>query len=125
MSQNRTMQKPAVAHKQKAEEYHYTVSWSEEDEAFIGRVSEFSSLAAHGDKPQEALKQIIEVVEGTLEDLEESGEHMPTPFSKRSYSGRINVRMPEHLHRQLAIEAEHQGVSLNRWINAKLEAPIE
>lgn len=115
----------AAKPKYKAEDYHYSVVWSEEDEVFIGRVSEFSSLAAHGDTPRDALDEIIAVVTGALEDLCESGEPMPTPFSKRSYSGRLNVRMPEHLHRQLAIEAERQRVSLNRWINSKLEAPVE
>jgi predicted HicB family RNase H-like nuclease len=115
----------AVTPKYKAEEYHYTVAWSEEDESFIGRVSEFSSLAADGETLQEALLETIEVVRLAIEDLGESGEPIPTPFIKRSYSGRFNVRMPEHLHRQLAIEAQHQGVSLNRWVNAKLEVPVE
>lgn len=109
----------------RAQDYYYTVSWSEEDEAFIGRVGEFPSLAAHGDSPQEALNEILQVVEAALEDMRESGESIPTPFSRRSYSGRLNVRMPEHLHRRLAIEAEQQRVSLNRWINTKLEVPVE
>ena len=78
----------------KAEDYHYSVAWSEEDGAFIGRVAEFPSLAAHGPTLQKGLEETIAVVEGTLEDLAESGETMPVPFSKRSYSGRINVRMP-------------------------------
>jgi predicted HicB family RNase H-like nuclease len=109
----------------KAEDYFYSVVWSEEDEAFIGRVAEFPSLAAHGPTLQKGLRETIVVVEGTLEDLAESGEAMPVPFSKRSYSGRINVRMPEHLHRRLAMEAEQQSLSLNRWINTKLEKAVE
>ncbi len=109
----------------KAEEYQYSVAWSEEDEAYIGRAAEFPSLAAHGDSLNEALAEIHTVVAGTLEDLADSGEAAPTPFSKRKYSGRLNVRMAEHLHRQLAIEAEQEGVSLNQWINTKLAAPRE
>lgn len=109
----------------KADDYYYSVSFSEEDEAFVGRVAEFSSLAAHGRTLEKALRETRAVVEGVIEDLEESGEALPEPFRKRSYSGRINVRMPEHLHRQLAIEAQRQRVSLNQWINAKLETPIK
>lgn len=124
MRQNESVLKQA-ADTYKAEDYHYTVAWSDEDEAFIGRVAEFPSLAAHSDTLPGALQEIIFVVEGALEDLEESGESMPVPFSRRTYSGRINVRMPEHVHRQLAIEAKQQGVSLNRWINTKLETPVE
>jgi predicted HicB family RNase H-like nuclease len=124
MPQNKSIRKPTTPI-YKAEDYYYSVAWSDEDEAFIGRVAEFPSLAAHGDTLPAALQEILVVVEGALEDMEESGEIMPMPFSKRSYSGRLNVRMPEHLHRRLAIEAEQQGVSLNRWINTKLETPIE
>jgi len=110
--------------KYRADDYQYSVAWSQEDEAFIGRVVEFSSLAAHGSTLEEAFQEIRNAVEGVLEDLEESGEAMPQPYSRRSYSGRLNVRMSEHRHRQLAIEAQQQGVSLNQWILTKLEAPI-
>ena len=107
--------------KYKADDYYYSVSFSEEDEAFVGRVA----LAAHGGTLEKALRETRAVVKGVIEDLEESGEALPEPFRKRSYSGRINVRMPEHLHRQLAIEAQRQRVSLNQWINSKLETPIK
>lgn len=104
----------------KAEDYLYSVVWSPEDEAFIGRVLEFPSLAAHGDKQEEALREIRAAVEYALEDLAECGERIPEPFSKRHYSGTLNVRMPKHLHRHLAIEAEQDGVSLNQLIVSKL-----
>ena len=125
MPQNKTARSTTRKPKYKADDYYYSVSFSDEDEAFVGRVAEFSSLAAHGSSLEDALREIRSVVEGVIEDLEESGEALPEPFSKRSYSGRINVRMAEYLHRQLAIEAQQQGVSLNHWINAKLETPIK
>jgi predicted HicB family RNase H-like nuclease len=103
-----------------AEDYSYTVMWSEEDQAYIGRVAEFESLAAHGVSPIAALQEIVEVVRYVLEDLEESGEEMPPPLSKRHFSGNLRLRMPEQLHRTLALEAAQQRVSLNQWINLKL-----
>lgn len=59
-----------------------------------------------------------------LDDLVESGEPVPEPFGLCRYSGRLTLRMPEHLHRQLATEAEKQGVSINQLINLKLIASI-
>jgi predicted HicB family RNase H-like nuclease len=109
----------------KAEDYYYSVAWSEEDKSFVGRVAEFASIAAHGPTLQKGLRETITAVQGVLEDLADSGETLPVPFSKRSYSGRVNVRMPEHLHRRLVIEAEQQNLSLNRWINTKLEMAVE
>jgi predicted HicB family RNase H-like nuclease len=105
-----------------ADEYHYIVGWSEEDRAFVGRVAEFESLAAHGRTLESALREIKAVVQAVLEDLAESGEDIPQPFSKRRFSGKLHLRMPERLHRQLALEAAQQGISLNQLINLKLTA---
>lgn len=102
------------------EDYSYTVTWSQEDEAYIGRVAEFELLAAHGETQQAALQEITNVVGLVLEDLRESGEDIPAPFSKKHFSGKLNLRMPEYLHRHLAMEASQQGISLNQWINLKL-----
>jgi predicted HicB family RNase H-like nuclease len=104
----------------KADEYIYSVVWSDDDEVFVGRVVEFPSLAAHGDTMEDALKEIREVVGYVLKDLIESGETVPVPLNKRQFSGKLNLRMPKHLHRQLTAEAEREGVSLNQWINTKL-----
>lgn len=106
----------------KAEQYLYTVGWSEADEAFVARVAEFPSLAAHGETQEEAMREIRDVVEFVLNDLKESDEPIPAPFGKRSFSGRLVLRMPEYMHRQLAIEAMQQGISLNQLLNLKLEA---
>lgn len=105
-----------------ARDYLYSVVWSEEDKAFIGRVLEFPSLAAHGSTQAKALNEIRSVVEHTFEDLLDSGEEIPEPLNKRPYSGKLVVRLPKYLHRQLAIEAAEEGVSLNQLISTKLAA---
>lgn len=124
MSTNRLSNEAVANPDYQADEYQYNVAWSEEDQAFIGRVAEFPSLAVHGETLAEALQEITFVVEEALADLRECGEQIPEPYSKKSFSGRFNVRVSEHLHRQLAIEARRQGVSLNQLVNSKLEAPL-
>lgn len=106
----------------KFEQYLYSVGWSNADDAFIARVSEFPSLAAHADSQENALREIKEVVRFVISDLEENKEPIPEPLGKRSFSGRLVLRMPEYLHRKLAVEASQQGVSLNQLLNLKLEA---
>lgn len=104
----------------KAEEYSYTVMWSEDDKAFIGRVAEFPSLATHGSTQEKALREIRTVVGYVLEDLSAENEPIPEPLGKRHYSGKLNVRLSRDLHRRLAMESSAQGVSLNTLINTKL-----
>jgi predicted HicB family RNase H-like nuclease len=110
----------AVKINNRAEEYSYTVAWSDDDSAFIGRVSEFPSLAAHGSTQEKALREIRNVVGYVLDDLAAEKEPMPEPLGKRSYSGKLNVRMSKELHRRLALESKTQGISLNTLINTKL-----
>ncbi|MFN0278394.1 MAG: type II toxin-antitoxin system HicB family antitoxin [Pyrinomonadaceae bacterium] len=102
------------------EDYSYNVMWSEADDAFIGRVMEFPSLAAHGSTQEKALREIRIVVGIVLQDMTENSETIPVPLGKRRYSGKLNLRMSSDLHRRLALESEHQGVSLNALINLKL-----
>jgi predicted HicB family RNase H-like nuclease len=122
MSRGRAVAKSA---RYKAEEYSFSVVWSEEDACFIGRVDEFPSLAAHGSTQEKALREIRHVVEYVLEDLAAEKESPPVPLSKRPFSGKLNVRMPKTLHRRLAAESEREGVSLNNWINTKLASTIK
>jgi len=105
----------------KPDQYSYTVTWSEDDGAFVARVAEFPSLAAHGSSQQKALSEIGGVVADVLEDLAAEGELIPVPVGKRHFSGRLNLRMAKDLHRRLALESELQGVSLNTLINSKLQ----
>jgi predicted HicB family RNase H-like nuclease len=103
------------------EKYLYSVGWSDDDKAFVARVAEFPSLAAHGDSQAEALAEIKSVVKFVVKDLRKNKETIPEPIGKRSYSGKFVVRMPEYLHRKLAIEASQQNISLNQLLNLKLE----
>ncbi len=100
--------------------YEYVVGWEPGDEVFVARVTEFPSLAAHGDTQEGALQEIRGVVEAVVADLLESGEEVPEPLSRRRYSGKLNLRLAPSLHRSLAGEAEREGVSLNQLINMKL-----
>jgi predicted RNase H-like HicB family nuclease len=103
-----------------AEKYLYSVGWSDEDDAFIARVAEFPSLATHGATPESALAEARDLVGFVLTDLRQNREMVPEPLGKRTFSGRLVLRMPRDLHRTLALEAAQQGVSLNQLLNLKL-----
>ena len=100
--------------------YELRVAWSEEDEAFVARVTEFPSLSAHGDTKGEALEEMRFVLGAVIEELEGEGAPVSPPLGARDYSGRFNVRVPKGLHRELVMEAERQGVSLNSLVMTKL-----
>ena len=102
------------------EHYSFRVRWSREDGAFVGTVAEMPSLSWLADSQVEALLGIRELVAGVLGDMAVEGEEPPVPIADRAYSGKFLVRVPPEVHRQLALDAAEQHVSLNRLASARL-----
>ena len=102
------------------EKYTYRVTWSEEDQEFVGLCAEFPSLSWLASTPEKALKGIGSVVKECIGDMVQNSEDVPSPISSRQYSGKFMVRVPPEVHRHLAIEAAESGISLNRIASAKL-----
>ena len=102
--------------------YTYRVTWSAEDGEHVGLCAEFPSLSWLADTPEGALGGIRSVVAEVIADLVQSGEPVPDAIAERRYSGELRVRIPPLVHRQLALQAAEEGVSLNRLVSAKLAA---
>lgn len=104
----------------KNDRYTYRVTWSEEDEEYVGLCVEYPSLSWLAPTPQDALSGIQQVVAEVVADMEANEERVPEPIALRHYSGKFTVRIPPDLHRRLAMEAAESGISLNRLASAKL-----
>lgn len=104
----------------KIDHYTFRISWSSEDQEFVGSCAEFPSLSHLDSTPEKALKGIRQLIADVILDLKRYKEPIPTPISDRTYSGAFKVRVPPMLHRRLVIEAAEEGISLNRLVSAKL-----
>jgi predicted RNase H-like HicB family nuclease len=82
--------------------YTYRVTWSEEDNEYVGLCAEFQSLSWLAQTPEAALKGIRNVVAEAVNDMKENGEPIPEPIASKSYSGKFMVRVPPEVHRSLA-----------------------
>ena len=104
----------------KNDRYTYRVTWSEDDNEYVGLCAEFSSLSWLAPNLEVALKGIRKLVADVVKDMEKTGEKAPEPIACRSYSGKFMVRVPPDVHRKIAIQAAESGVSLNRIASSKL-----
>ena len=100
--------------------YTYRVTWSEDDQEYVGLCAEFPSLSWLALNPEAAFKGIRKVVAEVVREMREHGEEPPEPIALRRYSGKFMVRVPPEIHRDLALKAAESGVSLNRLASAKL-----
>jgi predicted RNase H-like HicB family nuclease len=85
----------------KNDRYTYRVTWSEDDNEYVGLCAEFPSLSWLALTPETALKGIRNLVAEVVADMEASGEEVPNPIACRSYSGKFMVRVPPDVHRKL------------------------
>ncbi len=104
----------------KNDHYTYRVTWSEDDNEYVGLCAEFPSLSWLASSQQAALKGIGLVVANVVNDMKRSHEHIPEPLASKRFSGKFMVRIPPNVHRHLAVEAAEEGISLNRLASAKL-----
>ena len=102
--------------------YTYRVTWSQEDEEYVGLCAEFPSLSWLDDSQAAALQGIQTVVVEVISDMQSSNEPVPQPLAVKHYSGNFTVRIPPDVHRKLAIQAAESRVSVNRLISVKLAA---
>jgi len=100
--------------------YTYRVTWSEEDNEYVGLCAEFPSLSWLEAEPEAALSGIRSQVRKVVADLKRNKEPVPEPISTRPFSGKFMVRVPPEVHRLLALQAAESGVSLNRLVSSKL-----
>ena len=93
----------------------------EEGVCFEARIRELPDVAEFADTFEEAYALAIDAIVTTAEALAEQGRSMPAPEQESNdYSGRITLRLPRSLHRELAWSAKQEGVSLNQLLASVL-----
>lgn len=70
----------------KIDRYTYRITWSEEDEEYVGLCAGFPGLSWLAQTPEAALAGIRKVVEEVVADMTRNGETIPEPVSSRRFS---------------------------------------
>jgi predicted RNase H-like HicB family nuclease len=87
------------------------------DGYWIATHPELHGCMADGETAQEALSSLDISRELWIECSLANGLEVPEPQEPPQYSGRFVLRIPKSLHRDLANEAEAEGVSLNSFVS--------
>ena len=87
------------------------------DGYWIAEHPELPGCKADGETAQEALSSLDVSRETWIESRLATGLEVPDPQEAPQYSGRFVLRIPKSMHRELANEAETEGVSLNSLVS--------
>jgi predicted HicB family RNase H-like nuclease len=97
--------------------YRGNAEFDDEAELFHGEVLDLRDVITfQGTSVEELEKGFRDSVDDYLEFCEERGEEPDRPFS-----GRLMLRLPPNVHRDVYVRARQEGKSLNQWIAEKLE----
>ena len=89
-----------------------------EDGDYYVSFPDLPGCMADGSTIEKALKNAEKAKRLWMETALAHGKDIPEPAG--NYSGRLVVRMPKSLHRDLTMRARREGVSLNQYIMSKL-----
>lgn len=97
----------------------YTFQVRKTASGYWANIKEIDGCHTPADSIEEAYRDLEKVLQMTIETKLEFGDPIPEPVDQ-DYSGKFNVRVPKSLHKQLALDAEAEGVSLNQYVVYKL-----
>lgn len=97
----------------------------EDGGGWIAEIPEFPGAMGAGDTIEEALQELEESKESLIGAAMEDGEDIPEAIpADYEYSGKFTLRIPRSLHRQLAMQAEAEGTSLNQYCQYLLSSRV-
>jgi len=92
-------------------------------EASIPRLGRFA-VCADGETVAEALNNLESIKNERLAAYLEEGLPIPEP-EEEEYSGKFVLRIPKSLHRELALRARENSVSLNQFVSSLLAGGLQ
>ena len=98
-----------------SDRYLKVVEWSEQDECYVGTCPGLMLGGVHGDDEAKVYAKLCRVVGEWIAVHEQDGTPLPPATAGRDYSGKFVVRVGKDLHRELAIQALRERVSLNSF----------
>ena len=105
--------------------YLKVVEWSEEDQCYVGTAPGLIIGGVHGKNQEKVFKELCAVVEEAIAAFRKEGKPLPPETADKDFSGKIALRIPPSLHKKIAIKAQQNGESINRFIQEQLEDNVK
>ena len=108
-----------------SDNYLKVVEWSEEDQCYVGTAPGLIIGGVHGKNEEKVFKELCIAVEEAIAALHKEGKPLPPETVDKDYSGKIALRIPTGLHKEIAIKARQNGESINKFIQEQLEDKLD
>jgi predicted HicB family RNase H-like nuclease len=97
------------------------IEFSADDNLFVGRLLGTKDIVAfHAETVEELKDSMRQSVDFYIEVCEKAGKK-----TKKSYSGKVLLRLPDQLHAEIAEAATRKGKSINEWGKEAFETALK
>lgn len=86
-----------------------------DESGFVVSFPELPGCISCGFNIEETIKNALDAKKAWLEAMLEAGKEIPMPNNIEDYSGQFKLRIPKSLHKQLAEQSRHEGISMNQY----------
>lgn len=85
---------------------------------WVAEIPDLPGCIGSGDTEEEAIQMVKDAKIAWICHAIKENRNVPEPSKlfENDYSGKFTLRLPKSLHKELAIQAEEEGVSLNQLI---------
>ncbi|MCR6545683.1 type II toxin-antitoxin system HicB family antitoxin [Dehalobacterium formicoaceticum] len=98
-------------------DYPFTVRPDLDDGGYIVEFPDLRYCVGTGDTTEDAIKDAVIAKAEWIKAAYEDNINIPDPGSAEEYNGRISLRIPKSLHRNIVESAKKEGVSANQFIS--------
>ncbi len=104
-------------------EYYLALAYSvtldpDPEGGYVAHIKDLPGCFTQGETLEETMANIQEARELWIETAYEMSDPIPLPNNSIEYSGKLLLRMPKSLHRDLAQRAEAEAIGLNQYISS-------
>ena len=110
-------------------EYYLSLAYSvtldpDPEGGYVVHIKDLPGCFTQGETLEETMANIQEARELWIETAYQMGDPIPLPNSAIEYSGKVLLKMPKSLHRDLIQKAAAEAVSLERYISSILSRSV-
>jgi len=96
----------------------YPIDSGSAEVQWAAEIPDLPGCIGSGDTPEEAIAMARDAQKGWIAVALAQGKPVPEPtnLNDSEYSGKFTLRLPKTLHKDLALQAQDEGISLNQYI---------
>ncbi len=95
--------------------YRIELTPDNEEGGFTVSFPDLPGCLSVGETVEDAFRNAEDAKHEWILSAMEEGIAIPEPDAVENYSGQFKLRLPRSLHRQLALQAKREGVSMNQY----------